>query len=317
MLTRLPAPSTEMDGDCSANPDWCSWAKIYIPYCTGDMHSGTQTTRNPALGNFYSSGHLAIAGVVADLRTNTDMCAAPGGSSSAHRSPAAACSPTSVLVTGSSAGGIAALMHTDYFAESFPGAAVKGAPQCGFFYPGVTAVDDFAAGRPTPTAHLGFIAGWKPWLPTGCAVATNNDLSTCTNAHTLYPFLRAPLFIRENQFDSAKLANCGWDGADSGYLKRWGSWMRAQLAVIRQSKKDGYFSASCLEHGGNFGWASSPVINGVTMREAMANWCALLAFSLVPPASRACHDPRLDSCPRIFECARCVLHGAGSSTVAT
>ena len=26
------------------------------------------------------------------------------------------------------------------------------------------------------------------------------------------------------------------------------------------------------EHGGNFGWLSSPVINGVHMREAMHNW---------------------------------------------
>ena len=27
----------EMDTDCDANPDFCSWSKVYIPYCTGDM----------------------------------------------------------------------------------------------------------------------------------------------------------------------------------------------------------------------------------------------------------------------------------------
>ena len=53
--------------------------------------------------------------------------------------------------------------------------------------------------------------------------------------------------------DVAKLANCGFDAKhsnDTQYLKLWGEWMRAQLAVIRQSPKDGYFSGACLEHGG-------------------------------------------------------------------
>ena len=140
---------------------------------------------------------------------------------------------------------------------------------------GVTAMDDLAAHNSTPISHLGFIPGWKPYLPTGCKVATNGDMSRCTDAHYLYPFLRQPLFIRENQYDTAKLANCGFDArssTDTSYLKLWGEWMRAQLGVIRQSPKDGYFSASCLEHGGNFGWLSSPVIGGVTMREALSNW---------------------------------------------
>lgn len=48
--------------------------------------------------------------------------------------------------------------------------------------------------------------------------------------------------------------------------------MRSQLGVVAKSAKDGYFSASCLEHGGNFGWESSPVVNGVRMRDAVSNW---------------------------------------------
>ena len=104
-----------------------------------------------------------------------------------------------VLFVGSSAGGIAALMHTDYFAEQWPLSVVKGAPECGFFYPGVTASNDVTAGVPTPASHLGFIEGWKPYLPSACAEATNNNVSLCTDAHYLYPYLQAPLFIRENQ----------------------------------------------------------------------------------------------------------------------
>lgn len=212
--TQLTEGDGEMDTDCARNPDFCTWSKVYIPYCTGDMHSGTQTERNPALGNYYFSGHNGIAGVTADLK---------------GKARAAGKEPTHFLISGSSAGGIGALMHTDFFAEVWPEAVVKGAPQCGFFYPGVTAINDLAAGRAsppvcppwylacpcaesrctksrhvlagsTPIAHLGFISGWRPYLPTGCKVATNGDVARCTDAHFLYPFLRQPLFIRENQY---------------------------------------------------------------------------------------------------------------------
>jgi hypothetical protein len=247
-----------MDDDCMANPDFCDWVKVYIPYCTGDMHSGTQMERNAALGGFYFSGHNLIAGVAAHL---TSQFGNEGMST-----------PSDVLVVGSSAGGIAALMHTDYFGEQWPTARVKGAPMCGFFYAGVTAMNDLHAGVPTPADHLGFIPDWKPYLPSACAAATNNNMSVCTDAHYLYPYLKQPLFVRENQYDTAKLANCGWDGTSTEYLQAWGKWMRAQLMLISRSTKDGFFSGSCLQHGGNFGWESSPVINGVHMRDAISNW---------------------------------------------
>ncbi len=254
--TRALETLSEMDSDCGENPDFCDWNKIYIPYCTGDMHAGTQTGPSATLGGYYFAGHNQIVGVVSDLR----------------ESSGAFPEPTHVLVTGSSAGGIGALMHTDYFGDEWPQATVKGAPRCGFFYAGVTALDDAQRGAQTPAAHLGFIQDWKPWYPRACANATGNNMSLCTDAHFLYPHLQRPVFIRENQFDTAKLANCGWNGQNATYLRAWGAWMRAQLDVIAHSDKDGFYSASCLEHGGNFGWRSSPVVNGVRMRDAVSNW---------------------------------------------
>ena len=166
--TMASKPGQETDPDCAVNPDFCTWSQVFIPYCTGDMHSGTQMERNPGLGNYYFSGHNAIAGVTADLKGRFNDTGQ---------------APTHFLISGSSAGGIGALMHTDFFAEEFPSAVVKGAPQCGFFYAGVTAVDDVAAHRPTPAANLGFISGWKPYMPTACMVATNGDVAQCTDAH--------------------------------------------------------------------------------------------------------------------------------------
>lgn len=194
-------------------------------------------------------------------------------------------------------------MHTDFSLEQWPTAVVKGAPQCGFFYAGVTAANDMEAGQATLASHLGFIPEWAPWLPSGCAAATGGNMSLFTDAHYLFPHLKAPLFVRENQFDTAKLGNYGWDGSDAAYLKLWGQWTRAQLATIKRSPKDGYFSAACLEHGGNFGlcharslarthigFASSPVVKGVSMRHAMHDWY----FQTADAARTQC---TMDDCP--------------------
>ena len=51
--------------------------------------------------------------------------------------------PQSVLVTGSSAGGIGALLHADYFSRHFDNAIVKASPACGFFYAGVSSLRDW------------------------------------------------------------------------------------------------------------------------------------------------------------------------------
>ena len=50
-----------------------------------------------------------------------------------------------------------------------------------------------------------------------------------------------------------------------------GGWV-AEADVRVSGNEQGFFSASCLQHGGNFGFESSPIVNGVTMQEALSNW---------------------------------------------
>ena len=39
-----------------------------------------------------------------------------------------------------------------------------------------------------------------PAWQSACAAATGDNVSLCTDAHYLYPHLKQPLFIRENQY---------------------------------------------------------------------------------------------------------------------
>jgi len=80
------------------------WNCIYIPYCTGDVHSGTN--RNAEVSFFYRNqrmiGYNNISLVLEELKTYYGN------------------SLDEVLLTGSSAGGFGTLINADQFIKTFP-----------------------------------------------------------------------------------------------------------------------------------------------------------------------------------------------------
>lgn len=255
-------PGSPMDPSAAANPDFHDWAKAFVPYCSGDLHSGTRTERSAALGGFYFAGHRLLAASLVQLRRLW-----PGYA------------PSHVLVTGSSAGGIGAIAHADFFADFWPGAVVKVSPEAGLFYPPVASVRDHGARRPTPPAATGMHAEWAPFTPRECAAANNGSAALCSNAHVLLRHLRTPLFIRENLFDVAKLANCGLarsaamrEPASLDYLRTWGQQTRASLDRLRADPRHGFFAPSCLAHASNLRFGSAPRVGGTRLVDAMRAW---------------------------------------------
>ena len=180
-----------------------------------------------------------------------------------------------MLLTGSSAGGIGALLHADALAAHWPAASVKASPESGLFYAGVRSLADFRRGAQTPPEHMGLHHMWRPFVPPACAAAWGSVLApgACTHAHHLLRHVATPLFLRENQFDSAKLANCGLDvhshmgEAELSYLKEWGGLVRSEMRAVSARPRNGAWSPSCLAHAGNLGFASSP-------RLALPGWRA-------------------------------------------
>ena len=273
----------ELSTSYESNPDFHDWSKLFLPYCSADMHSGQRRTRDEELGGFFFAGHYLVAGSLQQLANHRDFR-----------------EPNTVLVTGGSAGGIGALFHANFLARWWPQATVKVSPAGGFFYAGVSSLRDWEANHTTPSRNLGFIENWNPYLDESCADATNGNISICTNAHSALRYIRTPVFIRENLFDTAKLANCGVDtrgpltASQLLYLKRWGAWMRAQLATISldvQHQASGFFAPSCLNHAENLGWGSAPRLGGVALRDAMRRWF------FAPDSSPLAPPPRLsDDC---------------------
>ena len=259
-------PGSPMDSSIQANPDFHDWAKLFLPYCSADLHSGTRTERSEPLGGWFFAGHNLLAGALAQLK---------------RLHPSIGHSPSHVLVTGSSAGGIGALIHADWFRSSqqWPSAAIiKVSPEAGLFYPPVSSVRDSSKRIQTSDVAMGMLREWQPYLHTSCAAAnTNHSVAICTNAHRLLPYITTPLFLRENLFDVAKLANCGLDvhvrgGANLQYLKEWGQQARQAMESRRRNKHDGFFAPSCLAHASNLRFSSAPMVGGSKLLDVMRSW---------------------------------------------
>ena len=116
----------------------------YVPYCTGDIHSGIAVREYPydIFGNKYTVHHAG--------RVNATLFAARLAEQMPHAQH--------VFLIGMSAGGFGAVFTHDVFAAAFPGAVVD-------------VLSDSAPLVPTkdPALFATWMTTWNSTLPSGCA----------------------------------------------------------------------------------------------------------------------------------------------------
>jgi hypothetical protein len=130
-------PRTPLDRDTAANP-FRTWTLVYVPYCTGDVHTGDNvvTYRGPGGIAPFDYHHVGHANVVAYLK----------------RLAATFPDAPKLVVSGSSAGGFGSTANYDTFRQYWPDARSY-------------LVDD--SGPPLPAADVGhaqadrFDHSWK------------------------------------------------------------------------------------------------------------------------------------------------------------
>ena len=251
-----------IDGDSAQNPDFHTWNRVRVNYCTGDSHAGQRTGPSADTWNYWFDGHLNVQRVISDLKAKHGLGNA-----------------THVLVSGESAGGIGLFVNIDYIASLLPDdVIIKGAPQAGWFFPEDPVATPKGAGFPltfeakeiTHSTALPFnVSNGDPlqhrYAPPAC-VAAQLNASYCFSAHNIYPHITAPMFIVENQYDTAQIyANYGRApkhpktgkevAQKADYVSYYGTTMRnsivPQIKAHGQTKakgKDGMFLPSCLSH---------------------------------------------------------------------
>jgi len=252
-----------LSGDPSINP-FASFTRVFVPYCSGDAHLGTRTAVVAPDFPYIFAGHNIVSAVITHLLDVTTLSRA-----------------TSVLLSGSSAGGIGAFVNSDFVAAALPRARVRAAPQGGWFFPAVVNYTAWEGGNSGPpyAGQDGRVSDlWASYLPPACVADKGRPY--CSSVPFNFPYLTTPMHVSENQEDSNQLfAQLGVPRNTSDpeavkYTLDFQAAMKAGLAKVTSSPANALFAPACLAHTENLNLASQTKVGaqGVTLRDSLSAW---------------------------------------------
>ena len=199
----LPASAASLGGlvsdNCTESPALCQYNKVMLLYTDGNSFAGNAdapvayTTPNGTVARLWFRGRAIIDATLDALQR--DVVAAPAPLSAARH----------VVLTGCSAGGLAAYLHADYYADYFASRGITGTflvmPISGYF---LDAASLATGGRQYGAQRAVFHARSNASTNAACeaAHAATGDAYKCNLAQYVYPFVRAPLFVLQSFADA-------------------------------------------------------------------------------------------------------------------
>ncbi|XP_074590392.1 pectin acetylesterase 8-like [Curcuma longa] len=263
-----------LTNDQALNPDFYSWNRVKVRYCDGSSFTGDVEERDPVTHVYYRGARIWRA-VMQELLAR--------GMKEAE----------TALLTGSSAGGLASILHCDSFRGFLPSSAkVKCLSDAGYF---VHAKD--IAGEETIKAYYNDVVtthGSAKNLP-GCNSAM--ETAMCFFPQYMTHGVKTPLFILNSAYDPWQVSNilvpetADPHGAWKDCKLHIEQCSPTQLEVLQEYRLNflnalkglpglrsmGMFINSCFVHGQTerqeawFG-ANSPTLNNTRIATAIADW---------------------------------------------
>jgi len=283
-----------LSDDCSLNPTFCNYNRVYLPYCDGNSFAGDVDEPIIVQGKkIYFHGARILNAALQTLLGRFGLKTA-----------------TEVLLSGSRAGGLAAYLHTnkvgDYLAVNVPSLQrFKSAPVSGFFLAHSNVLGkNVYPDQMTNIFHLSNARnGVDPRCIRGHVVSKNEHL--CMFAQYTYDFIVYPVFIINSKFDAWQIpciftaeavsSNSSANG-DCGAVPGWEACAHDptkctpdQMVAMddyQRSFETGYGNSPIYSHPGQgvfidntyeHGAAASKMwstlsIGGVTMHDAVLKW---------------------------------------------
>jgi hypothetical protein len=334
---KWPATMTQggiLSDDCDENPRFCHAGKIFVPYCSGDVYSGTRTNATAETFGLYFAGHLNVVAVFDELASALGRAYGGGESNGVE-----------VVLSGGSAGGIGALTHANWLDDwraavqqrRLPGNPLRIAsvPNAGFFIDAKPFVDPFGFLCDRIAGPVSVI--FASWFDPTCAAANGANAHRCVCGPEMLAAVqteaRTPLFLAETQFDSNQIFVEDGAPRNNGsapvhaYLAYFGSLMRSGLAPAMADGGSytprtgapglvlpliGAFVPSCLTHV--LSWTGIEVprnaSTAVTQTYRDTLYCWYFGPDGGPGAPEGCLPRLLDNCglepcsPASPDCAR-------------
>ncbi|XP_051967491.1 palmitoleoyl-protein carboxylesterase notum1a-like [Xyrauchen texanus] len=280
------------------NPHWWNANRVFVPYCSSDVWSGS--TAKTGQNDYTFMGSLIIQEVIKELLTKKGLDDAKV-----------------LLLAGSSAGGTGVLLNVDRVAELLKdlghgSVQVRGLADSGWFLDNQhyrnTDCIDMVNCAPTDTIQRG-IRFWASVVPEHCRRAFEGEEWNCFFGYKVHPTLKRPVFVVQWLFDEAQLT------ADNihltGQTLQEGQWRYIQNLgnELRNTLKNvpAMFAPACLSHEiiTRSYWMDIHV-KGTSLPRALQCWDRSLqnslrnhgnSSSIVRAPPRGCPSHLIDRCP--------------------
>ncbi|KAL8486783.1 hypothetical protein ACS0TY_023464 [Phlomoides rotata] len=263
------------DDDINLNPDFYNWNKVYVHYCDGSSFMSDIEQVDPVTKLTYRGAR--IYNVVME-----ELLAKGLGTAD------------NAMLAGSSAGGLATILHCDMFTTLLPHAKrVKCVSDSGFFIHG----KDFIGVelRENNFSHA-VVATHELTNSLPCTCTSKINPEWCLFPENLVDNIKTPLFMIESAFDQYQIQhhlapavggyeewyNCTTNiklcnATQLGIMKDFRRAFIETVMRLNKSPSRGIFVHSCLRHMHIFtknGWidSSGNVLANKTIGEAVGDW---------------------------------------------
>uniref|UniRef100_A0A453MAV2 Pectin acetylesterase n=1 Tax=Aegilops tauschii subsp. strangulata TaxID=200361 RepID=A0A453MAV2_AEGTS len=276
------------------NPDFFSWNRVMIRYCDGASFAGEGYDARSGL---FFRGQRIWNAVIQHLLSM-------GMSSADH-----------VLLTGSSAGALAVVLHCDQFAGFFAGrgTTVKCLADAGFFLDAVN-----VAGWHTLRTYFGGVVathGVAQNLPRSCT--SHLDATSCFFPQNVIGGINTPIFLLNAAYDTWQIReSLAPDVADPGgawrackssrfacnafqmnILQAFRNQMVGTVLSVSRSRSNGFFINSCFTHGqseyATWNAYGSPNLQNKAIWKSVGDWyfgrAEVRAIDCAYPCDNSCH----------------------------
>eukprot|EP01113_Clastostelium_recurvatum_P038491 TRINITY_DN5771_c0_g3_i1.p1 TRINITY_DN5771_c0_g3~~TRINITY_DN5771_c0_g3_i1.p1 ORF type:complete len:429 (-),score=76.26 TRINITY_DN5771_c0_g3_i1:38-1324(-) len=260
----LGPPADFLSSDPTLNPDYHTWGKIAIPYCSGDLYAGQLTK---PLNGMYQTGHNIITGVLGVMREANLLDKA-----------------TEMVIYGESAGGFGATINADYIAKTVPQAIVTAFPNGGWFID----IPVYPNSNKTSWANAmkALYNITNAYVNQGCLSSSEYHAQpwACLLANNSYAHWNTRAFIAQNIYDTEQMEiqdgvpipNNILGSPSCSYVRSYASKTVATFGEVIASSahQAGIFAPACFIHV--ISPASKgihvPGNSGVTLMQSFSDW---------------------------------------------
>ena len=239
-----------MDSNATVNPTFANFNRVVLWYCDGASFTGNKDAVDHTTGTpLYFRGRRILDAMLDVLMSDHGLNTA-----------------TEVLVSGGSAGGLAAYLHADYVRTRMPKTVTKfkASPVSGFFL-----LHEDAAGTPLYPNEMEYV--FKMQNSTGgvnakcIASLPEAEQWRCIFANYSYAHVESPIFPLNSAIDAWQMGNIwkgdagctrpGFGKCSAGQIKDLNGYMGDFVLDMQRTKTfrkpgNGAFVESCYEHCG-------------------------------------------------------------------